>query len=291
MIAGNVLMAEGVGTTAGLTLLEPVSARAAALAESGCSLSGDAYNFYYNPASLNVLENPELSVMYRRGLNEDNLASLVYGKKCSFAPIGMSLIYYNTGKITMYDYTGDEISKIGQRDIVFTIGAAKKIYNASVGLNLKYISSEIFGETASAFAVDLGWQHSDLSENLDVGLAIRNLGSELTYIDEGDPLPTNVCPGASYTKKWENSSLLTSLDIPYYLNEEQALALLGFEGIYNELLSMRIGYSTALTDAVAEDKVFSVGFGFNWKQYSFDYALAVTSDVNNPHNISFKMQL
>jgi hypothetical protein len=291
IIACNILPAEGVGTSAGLTLLEPISARAAAMAESGCSLSGEVYNFNYNPASLTAVERPEISVMYMRGLAEDNLASIAFGKDFSFAPLGMSLIYYDTGKIEMYDVGGTAISETGQRDIVFTVGSAKNIFGYDVGLNLKVISSEIFGETAIAYAADLGWQYKDIIENLDIGVAVRNLGTELTYIDEGDPLPTNICPGGSFTKSWETCSLLTSLDIPYYLNEEEVLALLGLECKYKEMFSIRAGYRTALTDTASKDRVISAGFGFNWNQYAFEYALGITRDVSNPHNISFKMQL
>ncbi|MBN2407799.1 MAG: PorV/PorQ family protein [Elusimicrobia bacterium] len=290
-VASGTLRASGAGTTSGLTLLEPISAKAAGMAESGCSLSGEVYNFNYNPASIVTLSGQEASVMYKRGFDEDTVGSVMYGKNFSFASLAGSVLYYNTGDVTMYNASGQEVTETGQKDVVVIIGGAREIKGYPVGVNLKYISSEIFGEKASAFAVDLGAQYKGLAENLDVGLAVRNIGTEMEYIDEGDPLPLNICPGGSYTCKIKDDYvLLGALDLPYYTNEEEILMLLGLNCVYREMLALRLGYRLNISETKNEDEPLDAGFGFTWKKYTLDYAIGITRNLDNPHNISFSMK-
>ena len=78
----------GAGESAGLTLIEPVSAKTAGLAEAGCSLGGDAVSLHYNPAGISGIENQSVSVMYKRGLDEDPVVG-----------ISVRMLDVNTGRI------------------------------------------------------------------------------------------------------------------------------------------------------------------------------------------------
>ncbi|MCK4533268.1 PorV/PorQ family protein [bacterium] len=286
------VLAKGAGSSAGITLLQPISAKASGMGEAYSSLSGELSCLHYNPAGLSSLEEQAVSFMYQRGLADDNFTTLLYGKKCPFAVLGASIVYYDTGKIEMYNTEGDLISKIGQKDVVLTIGGAKEIKGFPVGLNLKFISSEIFGESATAFAIDLGGQYKrDLADGqLQTGVSLQNLGTKLTYIDEGDSLPLTIRSGVSYMKEFSRNAVLVSCDTPYYVNEEEMLILLGVEYTYNKLFSLRGGYRLNMDDADKEDEPINIGMGITWKNYALDYAVGITEDLSIPHRVSVQLK-
>ncbi len=285
---GYTMSFAGAGESAGLTLLEPVSARSAGLAEAGCSLSGDVVSIHYNPAGISGIENQAASVMYKRGLDEDTYASLIYARGFPFGNLGAAVLYYDTGEIELFDTGGNPVTEVGQRDIVFAVSFAKVLSGIPVGINLKLVSSEVFGENATAVAVDLGGQYGELAENLNIGLAVRNLGTELKYIDEGDPLPLNVCAGASYGISVKGGKLKALLDLPYYVNEAEILSLLGIQYEYKELITARLGYAINISDSDSEAEPLNIGLGFKLDKYSIDYAIGITRDLDNPHYISLE---
>ncbi|MBA7532250.1 hypothetical protein ES705_24476 [subsurface metagenome] len=282
--------AKGAGSSAGTTLTQPVSAKAAAMAEACSSLSGEVLCLHYNPAGLSTLKKQEVLFMYQSGLGKDSLATLIYGRRFPFATLGGSILYYDTGKIELVDLAGEAINKTGQRDIIFTVGAAMPTYGGKipVGLNLKIISSQIFGESASAFAIDFGGQYKGLVEGVDIGLSFQNLGTKLKYISEGESLPFTIRLGGSYRKNFTEHTLTGSLDLPYYLNEKEILALLGAEYRYKSLLSFRAGYRLNMSNSSGEAESFNLGLGITWENYSLDYAIGITKNLSLPHRISIQ---
>jgi len=227
MILVSIAGAKGAGSSSGITLTQPVSAKSAGIAEAYTAISGDVVSLHYNPSGLLSLEGREVSFMYQSGFHKDNFTTIIYGMNISSMTVGASILYYDTGDIGIYDSDGDLVSDIGQRDIVLTVGGAREVYGFPVGANIKLISSEVFGERATGFAIDLGAQYRGFRENLDLGFAVQNLGTELKYVDRGDPLPLTIRPGALYKMDIRGNPLGISLDLPYYLEEEEMLALLG----------------------------------------------------------------
>lgn len=288
-----IAFAKGAGSSAIATLTQPVSARAAGMAEACSSLSGEVLCLHYNPAGLSSLERQEVLFMYQRGLDKDNFATLIYGRKFPFAALGASILYYDTGKIELINLTGTTIRKTGQRDIIFTIGGAMSAYGEKIplGLNLKIISSQVFGESATGVAVDFGAQYKGLIKGVDVGLCFQNLGTKLKYISEGESLPFTIRPGGSYKKNFGNGTLTGSIDFPYYLNEKEILALLGVEYGYRNLLSFRAGYRLNMSGSSREAEKFNLGFGISWENYSLDYAIGIARDFSLPHRISIQARL
>jgi len=260
------------GTTAGVTLLQPVTAKAASMGQACSGLRGDISALNYNPAGMASFTSGELSMMYQRGFAEDN-----YGSN------------YDTGKIEMYNSSGDLITKTGQRDMIFTVGAARKIFGLSMGVSVKHMSSEIFGNEAKVWAMDAGAQFLGFGDNLTFGLAIQNLGGKLQYLSEKESLPLTIRPGASYNMVLNAHKIMFSLDMPYYKNDKETLALMGVDYTYNAL-SLRSGYRLNLSDSDGEAESFNFGIGFNWSTYSFSYATGLIDNLDSPHQLSFTMK-
>lgn len=113
-LSATMLFAGGAGSSAGLTLAETISAQTAGISESATALSGSINLIASNPAAIHSLEGNQASINYRAGLGEDMLASLLYGRRFSFASLGIAVNYYSTGEITMYDLSGNAVKKTGK---------------------------------------------------------------------------------------------------------------------------------------------------------------------------------
>lgn len=283
-------LAKGAGSSAGATLTQSVSAKAASMADAYSSLSGEVIALHYNPAGLSTLQESELSTMYLRGLNNDTLGSIIFGKNFSFGTIAASILYYDTGKIELYDLAENKISKIGKRDIIVTVGIGKSIFKEKVGLglNIKGISSEIFGEKAHAFAADIGAQYHGL---IDMGLSVQNVGTALTYIDKKESLPEIVRLGMSHTISFTQHAITTAVDVPYFINEEETLGLAGLEYCYDNLFSVRGGYRFNFTDSSRNDEQQVIaGIGLNRNNFFLDYSVGITKNLDIPHYISIRVK-
>lgn len=282
--------AKGAGSSAVPTLMQPVSAKVAGMGEAYTAVSGEVVSMHYNPAGLSSMEGVEITTMYQRGLDEDNFANVLFGKGFPFGAVGMSILYYDTGKIEMYDTNGNEINKVGQRDIIVTVGVGIPLYKErlGIGVNLKGISSEIFGETASAVAMDAGVQYRGLMKGIDLGFAVQNVGSKLKYVSKGDDLPMIVRFGAVYKVGSETNRVRTSIDVPYYVNEEETRGSIGIEYIYDSLFAIRGGYK--IKSSSDDEQGINAGIGFIWKSFSIDYAIGFTNNLDNPHHISMNMK-
>ncbi|MFH1379355.1 MAG: PorV/PorQ family protein [bacterium] len=285
--------AKGAGSSVGITLLQPVSARSAAMADASSSLSGDITALQYNPAGISSIQNQELVTMYRKGMIQDNYASFLFGH--CFSPagpgIGAGLLYYDTGKIELYDSAGNTVSKVGQKDTIAMLGMGFSLFehNGAFGVTVKGISSEIFGNKATAFAADIGAQYRGL---VTLGFSVHNIGSGLNYLNKDEKLPGVVKLGGSYSHDYnEQYSFVYAVDIPHYINEEETLCLIGIECMYLKIFALRGGYKFNITESSRNDEQqVTAGIGFNILNFSISYSVGFTQDLDMPHNISFRMK-
>lgn len=80
------------------------------------------------------------------------------------------------------------------------------------------------------------------------------------------------------------------MEVPYHINEEIILALIGAELSYCGIGKLRCGYRMNISERESEDSTFKVGIGFNWNKYTLDYSIGIAGHLENPHNISFKLE-
>ncbi|MFW6134956.1 MAG: PorV/PorQ family protein [Elusimicrobiota bacterium] len=286
-LAGAVagVQAQGSGSSSIVSLLNPLSSRAAAMGEACSGISGDLMTVNYNPAGLFEIENLQVSAMYQKGLSDDVFASVVVGKKFSSGSLGTAVSYYSTGKISLYNIDGDLIRKTGQRDIVLIIGSARRFNFLFGGLNLKFISSEVFGRDALCLAVDMGGQYR-VTNDMVVGVSVQNIGPELKYIEKFEKLPYIARSGMSYNLNIENEEFLFALDFPYYINEEELKLNIGLEAVFEDRLSIRLGLKSNLTRPDKIDEKLTLGWGLEVENFEFNYSVGITDHLNIPQRIS-----
>jgi len=294
VLTGN-LMAAGSGTSSGTTLLQPVSAKSAGTAEACTALSGDIICLHYNPAGLASLKAQDVSMMYQLGVAGDSFGAVIYGKNMSFANIGASLLYYNTGVIQIEDTNGDLLNEVGQSDLILTVGAAKKLSNFSAGLGIKAITSQIFGKGAAAVAVDIGGLYEGVQiagGDVNFGISVQNLGTKLTYGGTPELLPLKLRFGASYSKTLNTGKVINGyLDFPYLIYDKMFLAQLGAEYMFNSTTFGRIGYRYNVNSPETEMEPFCLGFGVVKEKFTVDYSFSITKGIGIPHRLSIRLKI
>ncbi|MGM0442229.1 MAG: PorV/PorQ family protein [Elusimicrobiota bacterium] len=282
------IYASGPGISGGEIVLEGLSARMKGLAQAGVALNGTGDIMLNNPAGIYNLTGQEVVFMYRRGFAGETYGGGVYTRNFKDVNSGVALQYYSTGKIELYDTSDNRILKTGQKDVALTAGLSKIFYGYPVGINLKIITSEVFGNNATAFAVDMGMQYPEIFKGVSGGLAIRNLGTELKYISDGDKLPLNAAAGISYSRDIYDGYLNTGLEVPYFFSENQFFALMGVEYSYCGVGEARLGYRINISAPDTDDSNLQIGMGVNWQRYRFDYSMGISKALKSPHNISVK---
>jgi len=223
--------------------------------------------------------------MYQRGYSysDDNYANLHIGKNYKSFVFATSLLYYSSGEIELFKSNGTKVTEVGKRDIIWTAGASRKFWMVPLGINLKLISSELFGKKATAYAFDLGTQYK-LSKPINLGLSARNIGTKIKYIAEKENLPFITQLGGNYTRTFDKYSLLVLDDIAYYKNEKEYFNIIGAELGYKEQLYLRAGYRINLSET--KNQSFNLGLGIIYKKYTIDYSSEFNQGLNIPHKVT-----
>ncbi len=268
------LLAE-TGLSGGIILLQPVSAKATALGEAYVASSNDVFGFSYNPAQ--EIQDRQFSAHFHQGLLEDSFSAFGLAVPLSFGSLGVNILHYNGGPIELLTAAGDERSVKAQSDLVGLLSLNRKLGQVILGGSLKYLSSELIEEYSdSTFLFDVGAKYL-YSEQLQFGAALQNLGGQIKYLDEQEPLPSLFRIGAIYRHK----ALTAELDAVKIYDESYIKKHLGFSYQLLDVLTLLAGYKFGYD---SED--LSLGLGFTQEWFSFNYAFVPYADLGDVHTIS-----
>jgi hypothetical protein len=228
---------------------------------------------------------------------------------------GVSVIYLTYGTIEFTDEHGNPTGEGHPFEVTATLSyGASLTSNLKWGMTGKFIHSHLseqgaakeVGEgIASAFALDMGILYK-ITERLQFGAALTNLGPDISYIDvaQKDPLPRNLGVGFSYklvnsaynrlTMQVEANKLLIDLDdeekslkedAEYAI--ENAIRHIGMEYCYSNLISLRAGYKY---DKEGQVKHLTFGAGLQLSAARLDFAY-VPSSEDSPLANTLRMSL
>lgn len=139
-----------------------------------------------------------------------------------------------------------------------------------IDVNGKYLSSDIVGNKASAFAGDVAFNY--VKDGLTVGLKGADIGMKYKFGDTPYALPMRVMAGGSYRiAPGEKHAVTLAADLGYILPKEYGAftAALGTEYAFNQMIYARAGYH--FSSAVAP-RFASFGLGFAFKGIGLDAA-------------------
>lgn len=275
-----------------------MSARAASLGGSFVANMDDPNILFYNPAGLKTLTGSPASFSFLKHVLDINVASVVYSAEfLDWGRFGAGVKYINYGKFTAADEFGNRNGEFGAGEAAFILGYSGVIdNNFNYGANVKYIYSSIDDRSSSAVGADIGVQYYIQEQDLNIGVAFLNMGSQLTsYYDTKEKLPLDIVVGAS--KKLAYLPLRLYLDF-HKLNEDrdnfigrfQAFSV-GAEFNLSKVLRLRLGYDNEKRKELKIGTTaglagFNVGLGALVSGYNFDYAFSSMGLIGGLHRIS-----
>lgn len=183
-----------VGTTAANFLEIGYGSIANAMGDAHVAVdNGDLTSLYWNPASLGYRTRNEAFITVQPWVADINVSSAGFGyAESSLGVFAGSVILMNYGaeEVTTVSNPGGTGEKFDGMDFSLNFSYGKKIVDwFSFGFSAKYIRTQIWHETASAVALDLGaivntkfFAWSDVpGDGLNIGMSISNYGTRLTY--------------------------------------------------------------------------------------------------------------
>lgn len=181
----------------------PSSARISSLGGSPVPVYDNDLNLgLFNPALLNASMAKQVSLSYLPYVDGINVGYAAYAHQLDSAKITLSgsVQYVDYGNFNRTDETGADQGTFRSGEYVVQVGAGRAIDSVfSMGVNLKFITSNIESYTATGWAADVGGVFVKKALGLTVGATLRNIGFvSSSYTGSKEKLPFQAQVAATY---------------------------------------------------------------------------------------------
>ncbi len=270
-----------------------VGARPVAMGGAYTGLANDESALYYNPAGIASFENKGIMLDYLNYFTDIQSGYVAYIRPLAFGSgkvIAFHLNYLNYGDFTETDISGNTTGKFSGGDMYLAgTFAFKHGYNWSFGATSKFIYEKLQSYSATGVAFDLGAKYSGTRDHYSFGLAVQNLGVQLSSLGtEKNKLPLTVRGGAAYHLR--GLPILVSSDLILPVDNDLVFAV---GGEYYDLkpFYIRVGWNsfgknyraTGSSDSWAGT---SFGVGFDFRKMQISYAFSPGADLGSSHRIT-----
>jgi hypothetical protein len=299
-LAGYV-QAEGVGTTGAQFLKIEPAARPLGMGGSFSAVADDANAIFYNPAGIARLETREFTgtyLQYFQAISYGSFACLYPLEKGAF---GVGINYLGVDDIDRRSATDvddpDGTSTpdtFGAMDTAVSVAYAREnvvpslLEGLDLGANLRMIYQTIDDESSFSAMFDIAGFYP-VNDKLSLGLNVQNIGSNVKFREESDPLPLNVKVGAAFKPV---KGLTVACDINEYVIDQILYASVGAEYWIKEVVGLRAGYKYGYdTDSLGSNVGLAGGMGFRISNIGLDYTFAPFGELGDTHRVSFLAKL
>jgi len=330
--SGKDLFAQAGGSSVPFLLISP-DARASGMGETGVAVADDINAIYWNPGGLAFLDYfpdvnddipySQVALSFSPWLPQFN-ADLFY----SYGTVGkyfeeldgtaaFNFMYMNLGEFTRTAENGDILGKFNSNEFSLGVAYGTRITDdLGVGVQLRYIQSNLTPTSASqkeagrgiSAAFDIGVLYKpsgirifDVRDPLSFGFNLQNVGPKITYINESDPLPTNLKLGFAWKLvKDEFNDLKIAFDMQKLLvkrdginSDPLPLSLIsawknpgvelafGAEYWYERVFAFRAGYFTE-PSSLGNRQFWNFGAGVRYDIFKLDFSFINTIEENHP---------
>ncbi|OGS20829.1 MAG: hypothetical protein A2252_00235 [Elusimicrobia bacterium RIFOXYA2_FULL_39_19] len=282
------------GSSSGLTLIQPVCARAASMGDAFTAVADDINAVYYNPAGLIRYDRREFSTTYIKGVLDFSYYSAgfhaSYKNKYAFAG---NFTAFSAGEAEIYNIDGSINNVKALEDSVYTAALAKNLGGGfSAGINIKYLSSVIaeeFKNEACPFDAGILYRKNTPGKRISFGLCLQNMGANLKSPlagDEGEKLPQINRAGVSYTSKKYGKNVTVSADALQFSEDPAFKMHFGVEYAFAGKFSLRAGYKTGY-----DLSSMSAGFGIYTNDILIDFGTSMMGVLGYTYNVSLSFKL
>lgn len=268
----------------------------------------DVNQGFFNPATINPEMDNHLSVNYGSYFGEVTYGTAAYAYTYDrhVQTFHAGVNYVNYGNFEGYDENGQKTADFTGSEIALSLGYAYNVpwTDIFIGANLKLISSTLESYNSFGAAMDLGALYVDDYNDINIGLAIRNVGVQIKpYQDKNEKLPMEIVAGIS--QELENVPIrwhltfenLQQWNIAFsnpnraegsldggskeekvgFLNNALRHVIVGAELFPEKSFSIRLGYNFRRAEElrIVEQRNFSglsAGFGLRFNKIRFDYS-------------------
>ncbi len=289
----NAFSDDAVGTTTANFLKNPPGARFEALAKGGLVLNG-ADAVFYNPAGISYFPSGSgnFSLSYETMLEAGYRSNMSYLKGLESGWVrGFGFIFYSAGDMDRLNALGDVTGSFSSYDSAIQTTYAKDFEKLKIGVNLKFIHSKLYTESAQSMALDIGIIVPDnrplAKTKTDVAIAVRNLGFPMKIGSMTHPLPLELVGGLLWDYS-PNLDILVEGKLP--VDHKPYLLFAGEYEIFSSDSSglfLRAGYNFKNQDDLGFMGGVSSGFGLQLKNIVLDYAFVPYGDLGDTHKITF----
>ncbi len=281
------------GSTDAQFLKIGVSPRAAGMGDAYIAVVEGSEATVYNPAALAWIKASDVAFGHTKwfaGINHDFAAvAHTFGRLGTFA-VSTTALYTDEMKVRtplQPDGTGETFYSGNYR-----VGLSYSRFltdRVSIGGTLNYIRMSLYaGFSANAVAADIAVLYLTDYRGFRFGMKIANFGSEVKYVNESYPLPTNFTFGLGMNLIDAQSSKMLFSFSAVKPNDGAPLGQTGAEWNFQNLLFLRAGYR--LNHEVAK---YSFGGGLllslSGFDVRFDYAYSDFSLLGVAHRVGVGM--
>lgn len=235
------------GSTDAQFLKIGVSPRGAAMSDAYIAGVNGAEATYYNSAALPWMQGTDVvfnHTMWFAGINHEFFA--VAHNFGDLGSVGVSFTGLYTDEMTVRtplqpEGTGETFYAGNYR---FGLSYGRNLTDrVTFGATISYISMSLYsGFTANAFSLDIATLYVSNFRGFRFGMQIGNFGSNVQYVNESYPLPTNFTFGLGINAIDGESQKLWVSGAAVKPNEGQPLAQVGTEWNFRDMLFLRAGY-------------------------------------------------
>ena len=268
----------------------------------------DVNQALFNPATINEKMDNHLSLNYGSLFGEITYGTAAYAYTYDrhVQTFHAGVNYVNYGTFEGYDENGLATSSFTGSEIALSLGYAYNIPRTDIylGANAKLISSTLENYNSLGAAVDLGAIYVDEYNEINIALAVRNVGTQFTtYAGAREKLPLEIIAGIS--QKLEHVPLrwhvtlenLQQWDVSFsnparaegnidggstpekvgFFNNALRHLIVGAELFPEKAFNIRMGYNFRRGEelSIEEQRNFSgisLGFGLRFNKIKFDYS-------------------
>ncbi len=266
----------GSSTTGANLLKQQVGSRGLAMGGAQAALPGDLSGILANPALLHPVAARSFQLMHWPGLGEARTEYGSYSLPAGRLGIFAGTLLYRTLPDIANEEAFDPPVAVSDGMVALTLARRVGTKNAAGGITLKLFNATLGEVRATSGALDFGYlARTRGTHPLLYGVSLTNLGLPVKPGETGEPLPTALRGGASWTRSWYPNVFTAAADVALNI-EQNARVSGGLEWLQAGRLAARVGGAWSRYAGAT----FSAGAGWRMRstllgpeaEYSFDYA-------------------